>query len=205
MPVVVPVCRSPEDSTDSAQNRLSPGGQGSLSPRHSSPVSTKRPAPPPPVPRSEARRPVDQEEAGGSEARGTGGQEEADERHKSSRYLPWRSAHKSVSEATSPDANVHKVSSSDDIQTYKKPEPGQKPGPSKFTTKRRPASIATSKPARPQAPPPKPPSSRKNSHDASSPDDLYLYDDAAALRPGATRAPLADIRESLSPGNSEEK
>ena len=72
-----------------------------------------------------------------------------------------------------------KVTSIDDIQGYKKPsDSGGKTG-----SKRRPASIATSKPTRPNAPPPKPPPSRKNSSE-SSPDDIYVYDDASAVRAG---------------------
>jgi len=87
------------------------------------------------------------------------------------------------------------VSSSDDIQGYKKPDSHL----SGSMRQRRPASIATSKPIRPNAPPPKPPPSRNNSKE-TSPEDIYIYDDAYAVR---GRAPLADIKESISPIPSE--
>ena len=183
---LVPVLRSPDSASP----------EGAVSPpraRHGSPVSTKRPAPPPPGKPALPSKPE----------LGLAGVKEAEEKQKQSKYLPWRSnPTKPSQEAVSPapDANVHKVSSSDDILSYKKPGEPPKAAHSKFTSKRRPASIATSKPARPQAPPPKPPSSRKNSHD-TSPDDIYLYDDASAVRAG--RAPLANIQESLSPGQAE--
>jgi hypothetical protein len=67
---------------------------------------------------------------------------------------------------------------------------------------RRPASIATSKPMRPNAPPPKPPPTRAGSHE-TSPEDIYIYDDASAILSNSNRrrhqqqaAPLANIDES---------
>merc|ERR1712110_1215585 len=83
-----------------------------------------------------------------------------------------------------------KVSSSDDIQGYKRPEPSSR----ESSKPRRPASIATSKPMRPMAPPPKPPPSRNNSKE-TSPEEIYIYDDASAMK----RAPLASGSEAKEP------
>jgi len=96
----------------------------------------------------------------------------------------------------SPDSPVPKVSSSDDIKGYKRPDV-----PLGSMKQRRPASIATSKPTRPVAPPPKPPPTRENSKE-TSPEDIYIYDDAVALK-GIRNAPLAEIREDLSPSRNE--
>ena len=199
---LVPVCRSPDSvhSDTMSQSSLTPP---SVMPRHSSPVSIKRPAPQPPAKPAHLTSPALSPKPNlPSKEKGEAVKTPSEEKSKHSKYLPWRSnankSSKDATEAASPDDNVHKVSSSDDIQTYKKPS--DPPKSNKFTNKRRPASIATSKPSRPQAPPPKPPSSRKNSHD-TSPEDIYLYDDASALRDG--KAPLADIQESLSPCHNE--
>jgi hypothetical protein len=88
-----------------------------------------------------------------------------------------------------------KVSSSDDIQGYKRPEPPSRDSSS--SKQRRPASIATSKPVRPNAPPPKPPPSRDNSKE-TSPEEIYIYDDASAVQRGRA-APLANSSESKEP------
>ena len=150
---LVPVSRSPESAA-------SPAARGS-------PVSTKRPAPPPPV-----KPPHLTEKLKPSSS----SSEPSEEKQKPSKYnkLPWRGKKETVS---SPDSSVPKVTSIDDIQGYKKPSDSAKTSGSK----RRPASIATSKPTRPNAPPPKPPPSRKNSSE-SSPDDIYVYDDAYSVR-----------------------
>ena len=198
---LVPVCRSSESpgSETSSLSSTTPAIR-EMSPRRNSPVSTKRPAPPPPVrPVNQSERSVvsDQSEDSACSKPASGSSK--------SKLFPWRSSNtnKSSKESEASDANVHKVSSSDDILSYKKPSESSKStsGKDKYTSKRRPASIATSKPTRPQAPPPKPPSSRKNSQETSA-DDTYLYDDAFALRQG--KAPLADIQESLSPGHNTE-
>merc|ERR1711874_156193 len=51
-----------------------------------------------------------------------------------------------------------------------------------------------SKPIRPMAPPPKPPPSRNNSKE-TSPEEIYIYDDASAMK----RAPLANGSEAKEP------
>jgi len=179
---LLPVCRSPDSmcSDSSSQSTLAPSSAMTIpdgSPRHNSP-SMKRPAPPPP---SKSDSLNDSRESS---------KDKSPEKTKSKYSLPWRSKSNKSSDA-SDDAGVHKVSSSDDIQGYKKPD-GPATGQSR---QRRPASIATSKPIRPNAPPPKPPPSRNNSKE-TSPEDIYIYDDAYAVR---GRAPLADIKESISP------
>lgn len=179
---LLPVCRSPDSmcSDSSSQSTLAPSSAMTIpdgSPRHNSP-SMKRPAPPPPS-KSDSL----------NDSR-KNSKDKSPEKTKSKYSLPWRSKSNKSSDA-SDDAGVHKVSSSDDIQGYKKPD-----GPATSQSRqRRPASIATSKPIRPNAPPPKPPPSRNNSKE-TSPEDIYIYDDAYAVR---GRAPLADIKESISP------
>ena len=90
----------------------------------------------------------------------------------------------------SPDSALQpkKVTSSDDIQGYQKPSDSRGQLQGREGGRRRPASIATSKPSRPNAPPPKPPPSRKNSSSDASPEDLYLYDDACSARAGRKEA-----------------
>lgn len=183
---LLPVCRSPDSvcSETSQQSTLAPSTAPNPQegfPRQGSP-SQKRPAPPPPV---KPNSPSDSTESS---------KDKSPEKNKSKYSLPWRSKSNKTSES-SPDAAVHKVSSSDDIQGYKKPDSHL----SGSMRQRRPASIATSKPIRPNAPPPKPPPSRNNSKE-TSPEDIYIYDDAYAVR---GRAPLADIKESISPIPSE--
>jgi len=188
---LLPVCRSPDSicSETSIQSTLAPSSTSNLqegSPRLGSP-SMKRPAPPPPI------KSVSPSEASESS------KDKSPEKNKSKYSLPWRSRANKGNEKqeseSNPDTLVHKVSSSDDIQGYKKPEMLT----SGSMRQRRPASIATSKPIRPNAPPPKPPPSRNNSKE-TSPEDIYIYDDAYAVR---GRAPLADIKESVSPVPSE--
>lgn len=183
---LLPVCRSPDSvcSETSQQSTLAPttpGTQREGSPRQGSP-SRKGPAPPPPV---KPTLPCDSVESS---------KEKSPEKNKSKYSLPWRSKSHKMQDS-SPESLVHKVSSSDDIQGYKKPDSYS----SGASRQRRPASIATSKPIRPNAPPPKPPPSRNNSKE-TSPEDIYIYDDACAVR---GRAPLADIKESISPVPSE--
>lgn len=183
---LLPVCRSPDSvsSETSLQSTLAPStalNPQDGSPRHGSP-SMKRPAPPPPM---KSNSPCESSESS---------KDKSPEKNKSKYNLPWRSKSNKTAESI-PDASVHKVSSSDDIQGYKKPESYM----SGSMRQRRPASIATSKPIRPNAPPPKPPPSRNNSKE-TSPEDIYIYDDAYAVR---GRAPLADIKESVSPIPSE--
>jgi len=127
----------------------------------------KRPAPPPPAaPKPAATSP---------------------EKSKSKTFLPWRAK---ASKETEVESAPPKVSSSDDIQGYKRPEPTAR----ESSKPRRPASIATSKPVRPMAPPPKPPPSRNNSKE-TSPEEIYIYDDASAMK----RAPLASGSEAKEP------
>jgi len=172
---LVPVCRSPDTAVTSSPTP----GPG---PRHGSP-SMKRPAPPPPTKPALAAKSADISAA-----------EKSPEKTKSSKFsLPWRSnpgkANEEAGESQE-ESLVHKVSSSDDILGYKKPEvkPERSSGRS-----RRPASIATSKPTRPNAPPPKPPPSRAGSKE-SSPEDVYIYDDACAARarPAGPPEPIYD-------------
>jgi len=170
---LLPVCRSPDSaiSSSSPQTSLAPT-QGSTKESSPSP-SMKRPAPPPPAspqPPTEPASPAPP----------------SPEKTKPRTFLPWRPKATKEIEADKPPP---KVSSSDDIQGYKRPEPHSRESSSKH---RRPASIATSKPIRPNAPPPKPPPSRDDSKE-TSPEEIYIYDDASALRDRA--APLADIKE----------
>lgn len=167
---LLPVCRSPDSSTATS----SPTTSTAPSTREVSPAqcqgspSMKRPAPPPPA------RPAP-----------------SPEKQKPRSFLPWRPKAGKDAEVDKPPP---KVSSSDDIQGYKRPEPHRREENSK---QRRPASIATSKPIRPNAPPPKPPPSRDNSKE-TSPEEIYIYDDATAVMK-VKPAPLASASESREP------
>ena len=161
-------------------------------------LSTKRPAPPPPVKPpglaeklKEPSEPVEKEK-----------EKEKEKSWKSSR-LPWRGGSARKDPVPSPDsadsadsAPPKKVTSSDDIQGYQKPSDSRQAREG-AGGRRRPASIATSKPSRPNAPPPKPPPSRKNSSDVSSPEDLYVYDDACSLRAGRKEAQNEPIYDTI--------
>jgi len=168
---LLPVCRSPDSSSTSSspQTCMAPSvltREVSPSPRQGSP-SMKRPAPPPPAaPKPAATSP---------------------EKSKSKTFLPWRGK---AAKETEVESAPPKVSSSDDIQGYKRPDPTSR----ESSKPRRPASIATSKPIRPMAPPPKPPPSRNNSKE-TSPEEIYIYDDASAMK----RAPLASGSDAKEP------
>ena len=110
-----------------------------------------------------------------------------------SRYQPpWRSNKGNKSSENRENDSQPKVSNSDDSLDSVKPE-------TQSSRSKRPASIATSKPIRPSGPPPKPPPTRVGSEEPS-PDDIFIN-----RQPGFfTRpAPLANIRETLSPSLNE--
>ena len=167
---LLPVCRSPDSATSTSSPHTSTAPsqlvkEATPSPRGS--PCMKRPAPPPP---SAPKPPVSPEKA------------------KPRTFLPWRAKAAKDPEADRP--LPPKLSSSDDIKGYKRPDSKDS------SQKRRPASIATSKPVRPNAPPPKPPPSRDNSKE-TSPEEIYIYDDASAVR--GKQAPLASASEVKEP------
>jgi len=180
---LLPVCRSPDSSSTSSspQTCTAPSllaREVSPSPRQGSP-SMKRPAPPPPKPAIAAASP---------------------EKSKPKTFLPWRNKAAKDPEV---EAAPQKVSSSDDIQGYKRPEPTSR----ESSKPRRPASIATSKPIRPMAPPPKPPPSRNNSKE-TSPEEIYIYDDASAMKRaptgGEAKEPIYDTIKEVPDGEDDD-
>ena len=157
---LLPVCRSPDSVTSNSSPLASMAPSQPVREATPSP-SMKRPAPPPPSAPKPATSP---------------------EKSKPRTFMPWRPKAKEAEVDKPPP----KVTSSDDIQGYKRPDA---PGRDATSKSRRPASIATSKPIRPNAPPPKPPPSRDNSKE-TSPEEIYIYDDASAIK--GRQAPLAN-------------